>query len=93
MTKKYSGKPSPYLTVDYTRLGTISLNEWRQAILTDLHVLEDLHDVQYITAPLLRIQVSDAFGEPLPVRNLGDGKPIYRMHTRHFRPSCMDYDP
>ena len=93
MTKKFQGKPSPYLTVDYTRLGTISLDEFRQAILTDLHVLEDVHGVEFITAPLLRIKVTDDYGEPHPVRGLGDGKPIYRMHTRHFRPSCWDYEP
>jgi hypothetical protein len=93
MAKKFQGKPSPYLTVDYTRLGTISLDEFRQAILTDLHVLEDVHGVESITAPLLRIKVTDDYGEPHPVRSLGDGKPIYRMHTRHFRPACWDYEP
>lgn len=93
MKKRYSAKPPPSLTVDYSLLGIITIEELMQAILTDLHVLEDVHHVKYIKAPKLRFEITNEFGEVAPLKSLGDGKPIYRMHTRHFRPACQDYEP
>ena len=87
MSKKRS-PPIDYLTIDYNMLGLMTLDEFRQALWTDLGVLKDLYNVRYVIAPKLKISLSNEFGERSPLRRKQDGKPIYRMHTRHFRPIC-----
>ncbi len=92
MTKRHP-KYQPSLTVDYSLLGIVTLEELRQAILTDLAVLADIYHVKYVKGPRLRIELSNEFGDTAPLKSLGDGKPIYRMRTRYYRPACLDYDP
>lgn len=74
-------------------MGIMTLDELKQAIWTDLQVLKDIYDVKYIKGPMLKLHLTDQFGEAAPLKSLSDGKPIYRMHTRHFRPACQDYEP
>ena len=94
MSKKSNNKKDKNsgLTIDYAKIGVMTIDEFKQAIWTDLQILKDEHHVKYITAPKLKLGLTDAFGECTPLRGRYDGKPIYRMHTRHYRPACMDYD-
>lgn len=92
MAKKTPNKGPPGLTVDYSKMGTMTIDEFKQALWTDLQVLKEQHAVKYINAPRLKLEITDEFGEAQPLRRRSNGKPIYRMHTRHYRPACMDYD-
>ncbi len=93
MDKQKGTYKPPYLTVDYSLLGIMTLDEFKQALWTDLNVLKDAHNVKFVKAPTLRLEFTNEYGERAILKGLGDGKPIYRMHTRHYRPACLDYDP
>lgn len=92
MTRRQQSYRPPFLTVDYSLMGIMTLDELKQAIWTDLEVLKETYNVKYIKAPMLKLNLTDQFGEAAPLKSLKDGRPIYRMHTRHFRPACQDYD-
>lgn len=92
MSKKKTYKRRAGLTIDYTKLGIITIDEFRQALWTDLMVLREDHHIRFLNAPKLRLELVDEFGQSMPLRDRGNGKPIHRLHTRHFRPACMDYD-
>jgi len=90
--KKTKTDKKPTLTIDFSRIGIMTIEEFKQALWTDIQILKDEYNVKYITAPKLKIGLTDAFGECTPLRGRYDGKPIYRLHTHYNRPACMDYD-
>ena len=92
MTKKTQTIRPPGLTIDYSILGILTLDELKRAIWTDLEVLKEIYNVRYVTGPRLRFQLTNEFGDHANLKDLGNGKPIHRMSTRHFRPACKDYD-
>ncbi len=92
MAKKTKNSGPPGLTIDYAKMGMMTIDEFKQALWTDLQVLKEHHSIKYIDAPKLRLMPTDEFGENQILRGRSDGKPIFRMHTRHYRPACMDYD-
>ena len=79
------------LLISYKQLGTISIEELAHAIMEDIGALKDIYNVRYVTAPRLKIFVTNEYGEELSVRRLGGGR-IYYMDTHHYRPACKDYD-
>lgn len=79
------------LLIAYKELGTISIDEFRQAIIADLQALKEIYNVQYVKAPRLKINVTNEYGETVKVRRPMGGY-IYYMDTHHYRPSCKDYD-
>lgn len=81
----------PHLTVDYALLGMMTLEELKHALWTDIEVLRETYNVKYVKATKLRLELVNEFGETAQLKGLGDGKPIFRLHSRHFRPSCKDY--
>ncbi|MDR6303419.1 hypothetical protein GGQ85_001109 [Nitrobacter vulgaris] len=91
--KNYKGGPfdPDGLTISYKELGTISLDELKQAILADLAALKDIYNVQYVNAPRLKIFVTNEYGEKIRVRRPGGGC-VYYMDTHHYRPACKDYE-
>lgn len=91
MSRKKSGKKPAGITVDYAKMGVMTIEELKQALWTDLQILKDERRVKYIVAPRLKLQPTDESGDPVPVRGR-DGRTLHRMHTSHFRPACMDYD-
>ena len=92
MSKKKQFRRPPGLTIDYSKLGVITIEEFKQALWTDLQLLKEEHHIRYLEAPKLRLELVNEFGETMPLRDRGSGKPIYRMHSRHYRPACIDYD-
>lgn len=78
------------LVIDYKSLGTISLDELQQAFWDDIQALKDIYHVQYVTAPTLRIPVTNEYGDPLQVKR-PEGGTIHRMDTHHYHPACLDY--
>ncbi|GHD99775.1 hypothetical protein GCM10008024_08550 [Allgaiera indica] len=89
-TGKGSFEPSGLL-IAYKQLGTISIEELAHAIVEDLGALKDIYNVRYVTAPRLKIFVTNEYGEELIVRRPGGGR-IFYMDTHHFRPACKDYE-
>jgi len=90
--KKNNSNDKPGLTIDYSRMGIMTIEEFKQALWTDIQILKDEHNVKYVTKPKLKLGLTDAFGECAPLRGRYDGKPIYRLHTQYNRPACWDYD-
>ena len=90
--KKNNSNDKPGLTIDYSRIGVMTIEEFKQALWTDIQILKDEHNVKYITKPKLKLGLTDAFGECTPLRGRYDSKPIYRLHTQYNRPACWDYD-
>ncbi|MCC7428665.1 MAG: hypothetical protein IT557_17370 [Alphaproteobacteria bacterium] len=80
-----------YLTIDYRSLGTISLAEFRQALLTDLAALQDELHVEFMTAPRLVIPITNEYGDPVRFNDLTN-RSLTRIDTHHYRPACKDYD-
>lgn len=80
-----------HLTIDYRALGTVSLSEFRQAVLTDLAALENELGIAFMTAPKLIIPITNEYGDPVSFRKLTDRSQT-RIDTHHYRPACKDYD-
>jgi hypothetical protein len=79
------------LTFTYERLGTITLDEQKQAIWEDIAALRDHFGVAYITGAELVIRATNEFGDPMKVRRLSTGAVVRRLDTHHYHPSCLDY--
>ena len=77
--------------VDYRRLGTISIDELKQAIFADLEALKDIYGARFVTGPILRIFPTNEYGEDCPLHKPG-GSPLNRLDTHHYRPACRDYE-
>ena len=91
MTRKKGSLEPKGLLIAYKELGTISIEEFKQALIADLDSLKEIYNVQYVTAPRLKINVTNEYGEQIKVRRPAGGY-IYYMDTHHYRPSCKDYD-
>lgn len=79
------------LTIAYNILGTISIEELAHALVADIFILRDLHNIRFVRAKSLRISVTDEHGTELRVRRRGGGA-LHYMNTYHHRPACKDYD-
>jgi len=91
MAKKRGNQPRHILIVDYKELRTISIEELRQAIYTDMEALKDMYGVRFLTAPRLTLPITNQYGDPREIRH-PEGHHISRIDTHHYRPACMDYD-
>ena len=78
-------------TVDYRGLGTISLEEFVQAVIADAQALRELYNVKYITASQIRFIPTDEYGDEIRVMRPEGGR-VFRLRTLHYRPSCKDYE-
>ncbi|PQO21997.1 hypothetical protein C2I36_15325 [Rhodobacteraceae bacterium WD3A24] len=72
-------------------LGTISISEFRQALLTDLAALQDEFGIEYLRAPRLTVPITNEYGDPIAFSALTD-RHRTRIDTHHYRPACKDYD-
>ena len=79
------------LTIAYKELGTISIDEFMQAVIADVNALKDIYNVRYVKAPRIKLFVTNEYGEPVRVRRPTGGT-INFMDTHHYRPACKDYD-
>lgn len=87
-----NGKPlNSNLIVEYRVLGTIPLDELRQAIYADFNALKDIHNVQFVTGARLSLPVTDGYGQPVLIKRV-NGTTMRQIHTYHYKPACKDYD-
>jgi hypothetical protein len=78
------------LTIDFEKLGTISIDEFKQAVFEDIEALKDIYGVKFVTAASLRLPITNEYGDPLLVKR-PQGGVISRMDTHHYHPACLDY--
>jgi hypothetical protein len=79
------------LTITYQSLGTITLDEQKQAIWEDIQALSDEFGVSYLNSVELVIRATNEFGDPVQIRRLSTGATVRRLDTHHYRPACLDY--
>jgi hypothetical protein len=79
------------LTIDYTELGTISIDELRDAVIEDIEALKNIYNVRFVKGPRLRMYPTNEYGEPVRLVRPAGGA-IDFMDTHHYRPACKDYD-
>lgn len=76
---------------EYHRLGTVSLDELRQAIFTDFEVLKDEQNVRFVKEATVRFAVTDEHGQTRPLKKR-DGKKVQRQETHYHKPVCKDFE-
>src|SRR5690348_6954100 len=93
--KKDSDKAEKYksteLIISYQRLGTVTLDEQKQAIWDDIAALRDQFGVSYLTDAEIVIRATNEFGDPVKIRRLSNGAVVRRLDTHHYHPACLDY--
>ena len=90
MSRLKSNEPEGFL-ISYSKIGTVSIEELRNALIEDIHVLKDLYNIHYLRGARLKIFATDQYGREVKVRN-AEGKKVYFLDTHHFMPACKDYD-
>ena len=80
------------MTIDYKILETIPLAEFKQALLTDLAVIEDGFHIGYMTDPRLFVPITDELGHGIAFSALTDRQRTL-IETHRDRPACKDYEP
>jgi hypothetical protein len=91
MTQGRGSIKNGHLTVDYSVLGVVTIDELFRAIHEDIQSLKEIHGVRFVKGARLRLPVTDGYGQDITVRR-ANGTPMYRMHTYHHKPVCEDYD-
>ena len=84
-------KSDPVVEIDYKNLGTIAIDELKQAIWEDIQMLKEQFGVSYVTGVKLMVPATNEFGDPLLVKRLSTGAPVRRLDTHHYHPACLDY--
>lgn len=91
MAGKDKDKRYKDVMIDYRKLGTVHVDELMQAVISDLHALKDIYNVQYVNAAFLRLPVTNEYGDPLEVKRPSGGC-VSKLDTHHYRPACKDYE-
>src|SRR5579883_372650 len=78
------------LTIEFEKLGTISIDEFKQAVIEDIEAMKELYNVRFVTAPTLRVPVTNEYGDPVVVKDAQGGN-VSRIATPHSHPACLDY--
>ncbi|MBI1181530.1 MAG: hypothetical protein GC201_13320 [Alphaproteobacteria bacterium] len=91
MAKRDKDRTGNELTITYQSLGTITLDEQKQAIWEDIQALSDEFGVSYLNSVELVIRATNEFGDPVQIRRLSTGATVRRLDTHHYRPACLDY--
>jgi len=61
-------KTDPVVEIDYKNLGTIKIDDLKQAIWEDIEALKSQFGVSHVTGVKLLVPVTDEFGDPQNVR-------------------------
>ena len=85
------GEHPTALEIDYKTLGTISLDELKQALWEDIQALHDEFDVSFVKGVKLIVPATNEFGDPVDVHRRSNGHRIKRIDTHHYHPACLDY--
>lgn len=92
MTEKKQDAFAPTgLLIAYKQLGTISIDELKDALVEDINALKDIYNVRYLKNARLKLFITNEYGEEIKLRRPAGGT-IHYMDTHHYRPACKDYD-
>ncbi len=83
-------KTDPVL-IDYKSLGTIALDEFKQALWDDIQALHEQFGISFVKGAKLIVPATNEYGDPVSVKRLSNGQRVSRLDTHHYRPACMDY--
>jgi len=83
-------QPTP-IEIDYKSLGTISLDELKQALWEDIQALHDEFDVSFVKNVKLIVPSTNEFGDPVAVHRGSNGHATKRIDPHHYPPACLDY--
>ena len=72
-------KKSDPVEIDYKSLGTIAIDELKQAIWEDIEALKDQFGVSYVTGVKLVVPATNEFGDPVVVKRLATGATVKRL--------------
>jgi hypothetical protein len=67
-------KSDPTVEIDYKTLGTIPLDELKQAIWEDIEALREEFGVSFVTGVKLVVPATNEFGDTVQVRRLSTGR-------------------
>ena len=84
-------KKSDPVEIDYKSLGTIAIDELKQAIWEDIEALKDQFGVSFVTGVKLVVPATNEFGDPVVIKRLATGATVKRLDTHHYHPACLDY--
>ena len=70
------GKNKPIVEIDYKNLGTIKIDELKQALWEDIEALKDQFGVSYVTGVKLLVPATNEYGDPLLVKRLSTGAAV-----------------
>jgi hypothetical protein len=84
-------KKSDPVEIDYKSLGTIAIDELKQALWEDIEALKEHFGVAYVTGVKLVVPATNEFCDPLVIKRLSTGAPVKRLDTHHYHPACLDY--
>lgn len=85
------GKTDTSVEIDYNNLGTIALDELKQALWDDIEALKDQFGVSFVKGVKLTVPATNEFGDPVVVKRLSTGATVKRLDTHHYHPACLDY--
>ena len=84
-------KIDPVLVIGYEKIGSIPLDQWKQAILDDIEALRNEFGISYVTNSKLIVAATNEFGDPLVIKRLSTGATVKHLDTHYYRPACLDY--
>ena len=77
--------------IEYKSLGTINLEEFKQALWDDIRALHEEFGVSFVRNAKLIIPATNEYGDPVNVKRLSNGQRVSHLDTHHYRPACLDY--
>jgi len=66
-------KKSDPVEIDYKGLGTIAIDELKQAILEDIDALKNQFGVSFVTGVKIIVPATNEFGDPVVIKRIHDG--------------------
>lgn len=91
MSRRKGSHEPERLTIAYKELGTISIEEFRDALIEDIQALREIYNVRYVDGARLQFHVTNEYGEQIRVRRPAGGT-VNFMDSHHYKPACTDYD-
>lgn len=84
-------KSDNFLEISYSKIGTVSLAEFEQAIWEDIKALHDEFGISFVNGSKLIVRATNEFGDPVIVKRLSNGARVKHLDTHHYHPACLDY--
>lgn len=91
MDKKKGNKRQSGILIEYRGLGTVSMDELLQALITDIHVLRDDYNAKFTTGVRLFLPITNEYGEHIDIKK-PSGERLSKFDTVHYRPTCLDFE-